>query len=156
VRASESTGLSRFNSEGRRNGVILSAPGLSQRHESNSAFRVMQLKHGKPIDFVDYYADIMEDARHVLKWRPAYVFNELYGTTSLSQDELVGLVARLTTNSSLMWKYRRMMYLGHFFWRAFHTCLLTAVSRLELEQCVSEAPDATQSVFHSGRAHPSM
>jgi hypothetical protein len=138
-----------FNDLNRRDGYILSAPGLSPRHDSNPGFRLIKVRNGLAADYDEYGADIGENPPDVLEWRFAYSFNEMYATKNLSHEAIAGLADRIVRNSSLMWRYRRMMYQRHFFARQFHRCLLGAVSREELGECLKKTPDAVGAIFHA-------
>jgi sphingomyelin phosphodiesterase acid-like 3 len=128
-----------FNGFDRRDGYIMSAPGLSLRHESNPGFRLIRLRNGQPVDFDEYSADIAAMADG-LEWKRRYSFRALFGTRDLSHRELAALAGRLVENSSLMWRYRRQMYQRHFSARPFHGCLLRSVSREELSACLAMTP----------------
>jgi hypothetical protein len=119
---------------------------------------VTELRNGAPMDCVDYGADRMAGAGmgRPLEWRRLCSFRELYGARDASQEELAAVVGRLRVDSGLMWKYQRAMHLGHFAWRAFHGCLLTAVLPDELEECARSAPDWTRWIVHAGRSYSSM
>jgi hypothetical protein len=142
-----------FNSVERRNGYLLSAPGLSMRHDSNPGFRLIRFRHGTPIDYDEFGADVGVQPHDSVEWKFQYSFNQLYGTHNLSHGQLTALADRIFTNSTLMWRYRRMMYQRQFYARQFQGCLLRAVSREELAACLEHAPDAHKAIFH-GRKHP--
>jgi hypothetical protein len=143
-----------FNKAGKADGHIMSLPGVSLRHEGNPGFRVIHHRDGKPINLVDYFADISAQAAGHVEWRVAYSFKKLYETRDLSQRELARLADRIAHNSSLMWKYHRHMDLGHFQWKIFHDCFLTAVTTEEFRQCVVAAPDGTKSKYLSNHTYP--
>jgi sphingomyelin phosphodiesterase acid-like 3 len=138
-----------FNNVDNRDGYILSAPALSMRHDSNPGFRLIKFRNGAPIDYDEYSADVGAQPVDVLPWRLEYSFNALYGTRDLSHGQLADLADRLRKNSSLMWRYRRMMYQRQFFTRQVQGCLLRSVSHDEITECTARAPDARSAIFHN-------
>jgi hypothetical protein len=130
----------RFN---KRGGYILSAPSLSPKHDSNPAFRVIRVRNGDACDYEQYYADIVANPKGKLEWKLEYSFRKLYGAKNLSEAELHAVATAIKTNSEIMWKYREMMYARNYDRRAFHWCMLDALSKADLQNCLAESAELT-------------
>jgi sphingomyelin phosphodiesterase acid-like 3 len=128
-----------FNYEGLHGGYIMSSPGISLRHDSNPGFRLFKLNNGRLVDYIQFYADVIENPKETLTWHVQYSFRELYGARDLSQEELTRVTRKILSDSLIMWKYREMMYTKNYDKRAFHRCMLVSASRKELEMCMAES-----------------
>jgi sphingomyelin phosphodiesterase acid-like 3 len=128
-----------FNHQGLHAGYIMASPGISLRHNSNPGFRLFKLNNGRLVDYIQFYADLIDNPKETLAWQIQYSFRELYGARDLSQEELTGVARKILNDSSVMWKYREMMYMKNYDTRAFHRCMLVSVSRRELEMCMAES-----------------
>jgi hypothetical protein len=118
-------------------GFIFGTPGLSPSHDNNPAFRVYKLRKGRLVDYDQYYADLIDNPHDRLEWKFQYSFRKVYGAEDLSQAEVARVVQRIQEDDQMMWKYRSLMYVGHYQFKAFHKCMLTAVSKQELESCLA-------------------
>jgi hypothetical protein len=116
------------------------APGLSPRNNNNPAFRVIRLSGGRPVDYDQYFTDIISNPEKLV-WRLEYSFRQFYEAKDLSEPELHRLVGDLLTNSTLMWKSRKIMLVGNYDARPFHVCMLSAASSSDLHRCISQSPE---------------
>jgi hypothetical protein len=124
-------------------GYIIAAPGISPRHVNNPAFRVIRFASGAPVDYVQFYADLIGNPSELV-WQRQYSFAELYGAKNLSHAELGRVVRRILNDSALMWKYKENMYARNYDKRPFHHCLLVAVSREEMKRCMAESIECSR------------
>jgi hypothetical protein len=129
-----------FNTKSHRHGYVMAAPGLSARNDNNPAFRVIRLSGGRPVDYDQYFADIIANPAEPV-WRLEYSFRQFYAAKDLSEAELDRLVRALLSNSTLMWRYRRMMLVSNYDARPFHFCTLSAKSRDDLDRCIAQSPE---------------
>jgi hypothetical protein len=116
-------------------GVILSAPGVSPRHDNNPTFRVFRMKNGQLLDYDQYFADLLAQPTSEPKWKLEYSFRTAYGTADLSQKELRKVTRKIEIDDELLWKYRSFMFAGHYPLKDFHRCMLKAATQLELDRC---------------------
>jgi sphingomyelin phosphodiesterase acid-like 3 len=126
-----------FNNRNDKGGFVLASPGLSPRHGNNPGFRVFRFENGKPVDYDQYFADLLRNPQGDVEWKLEYSFRDVYKAADLSQAEIVKVVAKIAADEELMWKYRSFMYAGNYELRAFHRCMLTALSHEEMDKCLA-------------------
>jgi Icc-related predicted phosphoesterase len=124
-------------------GYIIATPAISPRHMNNPGFRLFRFARGAPVDYVQFYADLIANPRELV-WKRQYSFRELYGAKNLSHGELRWVVGRILNDSALMWKYRENMHLRNYDKRPFHHCMLSSLSRAEMERCMTESTECSR------------
>lgn len=113
----------------------LSAPSVSPIHENNPGFRVYELQNGGLSNFAQFFADIRSNPQDSLEWKVEYDFNSMYGTDSVSMDNIRKVVEKIQSDNGYLWKYKMNMYTQADELNSFYICKLNAKSKAELKKC---------------------
>lgn len=114
----------------------LSAPAVTSSNHNNPSFRIIQYSDGQIVDYIQYYADIMNNPQDELDWKIEYRFKEVYNFDRITSETLSKVIDWIKTTAEGRWSYIQRVTSMASSNVKFYYCSFTSTTKEEMQKCL--------------------